>query len=209
MSRPGVRVEVIGKVGRAEHVPDLALPVVVAAGRSNVGKSSLLNALVGRTRQFRTSKTPGCTRTIELVSVSCPEGSFVLADLPGYGYAALSRERRAGWGPLIEGFLAARGRRVTLALMLVDVRRGPEAEEDRLLEYLERLGIPAVVVLTKCDKLARSKARAEVERMRKRFPGRRTVATSASSGEGLDLLWRWMLPAEEAAAEPPPRKEAP
>ena len=189
MSRPGVQIDVLGNLHRAEDAPDLVLPVVAAAGRSNVGKSTLLNALLGRHRLLRTSRTPGCNRSIQLVSVQSPDGSFVLADLPGYGYAALSRQRRGAWGPLIEGFLRGT-RRVAVVLMLMDVRRGPQREEQDLLDFIESLGIPVLVVLTKCDKLPRSKLKTVVGRVRGRLVGLETHATAAEGGEGVDGLWR-------------------
>jgi len=189
MSRSGIRIDVLGVLRFAEETPDLALPVVAVAGRSNVGKSSLLNALLGHHHLLRTSRTPGCTRTIQLVAVESPDGPFVVADLPGYGYAALSKERRDMWGPLIEGFLR-RTRRLAAVLVLIDVRRGPAQEEQDLLDFLDTIHAAAVVVLTKCDKLPRSKSKTAVARLRERVRGLETFATAATTGEGLDQVWR-------------------
>ncbi|MBI5499444.1 MAG: ribosome biogenesis GTP-binding protein YsxC [Deltaproteobacteria bacterium] len=189
MTGAGIRIDVLGELRRPEDTVDLVLPVVAAAGRSNVGKSTLLNALLGRHRLLRTSRTPGCTRTIQLVSVQAPDASFVLADLPGYGYAALSRDRRGSWGPLIEGFLR-RTRRLALVLMLIDVRRGPQKEEQELLDFVDSLGLQPLIVLTKCDKLPRSKVKTAVERLRTRLAGLETHATAADTGDGIDGLWR-------------------
>lgn len=200
MSRPGLKVDVLGELRRPGETPDLVLPVVAVAGRSNVGKSTLLNALLGRHRLLRTSRTPGCTRTIQLVSVAAPEATFVVADLPGYGYAALSRERRDSWGPLIEEFLRGT-RRLAAVLMLIDARRGPEREEQDLLDFLDDLGRPALVVLTKCDKLPRSKGRATVERMKGRLAGLETYPTAAATGEGLDALWKAVVRHVRATAD--------
>ncbi len=192
MNRSGVQVEVVGEIRQVGEAPDLGLPVFVAAGRSNVGKSTILNRLLGRHRLLRTSRTPGCTRTIQLVAVRAPDGAFVLADLPGYGYAALSKERRDAWGPLIEGFLR-RCRRLAGVLVLVDVRRGPEREEELLLEFVRGLRITPIVVLTKCDKLRRSEAKLAIDRMRSRFAPLRTIAVSGVTGEGIDLLWNCVV----------------
>jgi GTP-binding protein len=192
MSRKAARIDVLGELRRPEETPDLVLPVVAVAGRSNVGKSSLLNALLGRHRLLRTSRTPGCTRTIQLVSVESRDGSFVVADLPGYGYAALSKGRRDMWGPLIEGFLR-RTRRLVAVLMLIDARRGPEKEEQDLLDFLDGIGAEPIVVLTKCDKLQRSKAATAVERMRSRVRGVAIYPTAATTDEGLDALWRVVI----------------
>ena len=202
MSCTGLRVEVLGEIRRPGEAPDLALPVIAVAGRSNVGKSTLLNALLGRHRLLRTSRTPGCTRTIQLVSVAARDAAFVVADLPGYGYAALSRERRDSWGPLIEGFLRDT-RRLAAVLMLIDARRGPQREEQDLLDFLDGLGRPTLVVLTKCDKLPRSKRRAAIERMKGRLAGLETYPTAAAEGEGLDALWRAVLRHVHAVAGAP------
>jgi GTP-binding protein len=202
MSRTGLRIDVLGNLKRPGETLDLALPVVAVAGRSNVGKSTLLNALLGRHHLLRTSRTPGCTRSIQLVSVASRDATFVVADLPGYGYANLSRERRDAWGPLIEGFLRGT-RRLAAVLMLIDVRRGPQHEEQELLDFLEELKLPALVVLTKCDKLPRSKGRTAVERMKGRLAGLETFPTAAADGDGLDALWRAVVRHVQAAGTAP------
>ncbi len=125
------------------------LPEVAFAGRSNVGKSSLLNRLVRHKAMARVSQTPGRTREINFFRVN---DRFVLADLPGYGYARISKERRAQWQPLIEGYLrnspALRG-----VVQLMDVRHDPTEDDRRMLSFLSELEAPTVVVLTKIDKL--------------------------------------------------------
>lgn len=132
--------------------PDSALPEIAVAGRSNVGKSSLLNRLMQRKKFARVSNTPGRTREINFFKVN---GEFLLADLPGYGYARVSHETRAQWRPLIEGYLRTtpelRG-----VVQLLDARHDPTADDRRMLDFLEELGLPAVIVLTKVDKLARN-----------------------------------------------------
>src|SRR5512143_3910689 len=112
--------------------PAVRLPQVAFAGRSNVGKSSLLNALVGQSRLARVSNTPGRTRGIALFEV---EGRFAFADLPGYGFAKVSRSEREAWKTLVEGYLSS-CRILRRVYVLVDVRRGPEDEERELSEYL-------------------------------------------------------------------------
>ena len=210
MSRVGLQIDVLGNLKRPGEAPDLALPVVAVAGRSNVGKSTLLNALLGRHRLLRTSRTPGCTRSIQLVSVTSRDATFVVADLPGYGYAALSKERRDSWGPLIEGFLR-NTRRLAAVLMLIDVRRGPQREEQELLDFLDELKLPVLVVLTKCDKLPRSKSLTAVERLKERLAGLPTYPTAAAGDEGIAALWRAIVRHVQAAgtaaagAAPTPR----
>ena len=130
--------------------PEAGLPEIAFAGRSNVGKSSLLNRLVHRKKFARVSNTPGRTREINFFKVN---DRFVLVDLPGYGYARISKERRAEWRPLIESYLRG-SRELRGIVQLLDVRHEPTADDRRMLDFLGELGIPAVIVLTKIDKLA-------------------------------------------------------
>lgn len=129
--------------------PEAGLPEIAFAGRSNVGKSSLLNRLVHRKKFARVSNTPGRTREINFFKVN---DRFILVDLPGYGYARISKERRAEWKPLIESYLRS-SRDLRGIVQLLDVRHEPTADDRRMLDFLGELGIPAVVVLTKIDKL--------------------------------------------------------
>ena len=129
--------------------PEAGLPEIAFAGRSNVGKSSLLNRLVHRKKFARVSNTPGRTREINFFKVN---DRFVLVDLPGYGYARISKERRAEWKPLIESYLRG-SQELRGIVQLLDVRHEPTADDRRMLDFLGELGIPAVVVLTKIDKL--------------------------------------------------------
>ena len=132
--------------------PPPSLPEVAFAGRSNVGKSSLINALVHRRKFARVSNTPGRTREINFFRVN---DQFVLADLPGYGYARISKEKRAAWRPLIEGYLkgsnALRG-----VVQLLDARRTPSEDDLQMLEFLAHRGTPTLVIATKVDKLRKS-----------------------------------------------------
>ena len=130
--------------------PEAGLPEIAFAGRSNVGKSSLLNRLVHRKKFARVSNTPGRTREINFFKVN---DRFILVDLPGYGYARISKERRAEWKPLIESYLRG-SQELRGIVQLLDVRHEPTADDRRMLDFLGELGIPAVIVLTKIDKLA-------------------------------------------------------
>jgi len=167
--------------------PPPDLPEVAVVGRSNVGKSSLINALTGQPGLARTSRTPGRTRLINWFEI---DRRFHLVDLPGYGFAEVSRAMRESWGPLIEQYLASR---TTLAgvLLLVDIRRGVQAEEHDFVPWLAERDTPVVVALTKADKLPKNKRMLEVGRARKALGLKRDpVAVSAQSGEGLDALWK-------------------
>ncbi len=167
--------------------PPARLPEVAIAGRSNVGKSSLLNALLGRRGLARTSSAPGRTRQLNFFLVN---DRFVLADLPGYGFAVGPEAERRSWGPLVEGFLRERATLRGVAL-LVDARRGLETEEDELLGFLEHARLPAAVVATKLDKLGRGAAGTALATLRRRVgDGTPVVGFSARTGEGRDALWR-------------------
>jgi GTP-binding protein len=182
-------------VAAADQIPPPALAEIAFAGRSNVGKSSLLNALLGRKGLVRTGSTPGTTRQLNLFLVKAADGlELVLVDLPGYGFAKRAKHEKSKWGPLIEGYLSTR---VTLRalVLLVDVRRGVEAEERELLEFVratkktaDRPPLPTIVVATKIDKVslaARKPLLAEVTR----GLGERVLGFSAETGEGREELW--------------------
>lgn len=132
--------------------PEPTLPEVAFAGRSNVGKSSLINRLLHRKKMARVSNTPGRTREINFFRVN---DEFVLVDLPGYGYARISKEKRAEWRPLIEAYLrtssALRG-----IVQLLDLRRDPTNDDLQMLDFLGQLGVPTILVTTKVDKLPRA-----------------------------------------------------
>jgi GTP-binding protein len=166
--------------------PTNELPEVAFAGRSNVGKSSLLNRLVRRKAFARVSNTPGRTREINFFKVN---DRFVLADLPGYGYAKISKTRKAEWLPLIEGYL-----RASLALrgvvQLLDCRHAPSEEDLQMLDFLAEIGVPTVVVLTKIDKL---RAREVPERIHAiavalRLEDDQVIPFSAETNQGRDEL---------------------
>ena len=166
--------------------PTHNLPEIAFAGRSNVGKSSLLNALVRRKAFARVSKTPGRTREINFFSVN---NTFALVDLPGYGYARISKERQAEWKPLIEGFLrrspALRG-----IVQLLDVRRDPSDDDRQMLDLLADVGVPTIICATKVDKLSRGAAAARVKEIATELAldDDQIIPFSAVTGEGRDEL---------------------
>jgi GTP-binding protein len=181
------RARFVTSAASPAEFPPLDLPELAVVGRSNVGKSSLINALIGQDLA-RTSRTPGRTRLINWFEV---DGSprFHLVDLPGYGYAEVHRDMRAGWRPLIEAYLTGRA---TLAgvLLLIDIRRGPEEEELDFVPWLQSRDIPIVVALTKGDKLAKNKRPPEAAKARKLLGLRRDpIVVSTLDGEGINPLW--------------------
>jgi GTP-binding protein len=178
----------VTSAARPSDFPPPRLPEIAVVGRSNVGKSSLINALVGDDLA-RTSRTPGRTRLLNWFEVSA-KPPFHLVDLPGYGYAAVSADMREGWRPLIESYLS---NRATLAgvVLLIDVRRGPQEEELDFVPWLENRGTPIIVAITKADKLPKAKRMIEVAKAKKILSLRRDpIAASAQSREGIDELWR-------------------
>jgi GTP-binding protein len=134
--------------------PETALPEVAFAGRSNVGKSSLLNTLVRRKTFARVSGTPGKTREINYFEIN---RRFLLVDLPGYGYARVSKERRAEWRPLIESYIRGTPQ-LRGVVQLLDVRHDPTVEDQQMFEFLADVGTPTLVAATKIDKLTRAQA---------------------------------------------------
>ncbi len=190
-----VSAEFLAGATSADKLPAPATAEVAFAGRSNVGKSSLLNALLGRKNLVRTSNTPGCTRQINVFSARLADGLAVdFVDLPGYGYARVAKSEARSWGPMLEGYLRSR---VTLraVCVLVDVRRGLEQEELALLDFLaapspvqRSLPLEIIVCATKIDKLpvsARKPALAELQRR----SATRVCGVSGATGEGCDELW--------------------
>jgi GTP-binding protein len=135
--------------------PPSDLPEVAFAGRSNVGKSSLLNTLVRRKSFARVSRTPGRTREINFFRVN---NQFVLVDLPGYGYARISRERKAEWRPMIASYLK-RTQQLRGIVLLLDIRREPTDDDRAMLDFLAEVEVPTIVALTKTDKLSKTAGR--------------------------------------------------
>jgi GTP-binding protein len=185
-------------------LPAPGAPEIAIAGRSNVGKSTLLNRLAGRKGLARTSKTPGRTRGLVIFRLRFAGGAPIevldLVDLPGYGYAQVARTERNAWQPLIEGYTR---KRATLALfvVLVDARRGIEDEERQLYEWLGSENVPAQIVFTKVDKLSASERGVLRARCRQLFGAGRIgpLMVSGETGEGIPELWASIW---QAAAAP-------
>jgi GTP-binding protein len=181
-------VEFIG--GMAEKHgwrPESSLPEVAFAGRSNVGKSSLLNALVRRKSFARVSRTPGRTREINFFRVN---NTYILVDLPGYGYARISKTKKAEWRPMIESYLR-RTTQLRGIVLLLDIRREPSEDDRAMLDFLAELGVPTIVALTKADKLTKADAREKVAKISRTLALEpdQVIQFSAQTGEGrIELL---------------------
>jgi len=145
--------EFIKSAAKSSHYPPAQLPEIVFAGRSNVGKSSLINILVNRKRLAKTSSTPGRTQLINFFEINA---ELVFVDIPGFGYAKVPAAIRRSWAPMIETYLATR-RTLKGLVLIMDSRRTPGLEESALVDWLNRHQIATVLVLTKIDKLSRSR----------------------------------------------------
>ena len=171
------------------HYPPAGLPEIAFAGRSNVGKSSLINTLLNRKKLARTSNTPGRTQEINFFLVN---ERFAFIDLPGYGYAKVPEAIRKQWGPMVETYLRERDT-LRLVVVILDVRRDPSGEDLQLMEWLQFYRIRFLVCLTKTDKVSRN----EFTNRRRRIGEALALSAatppipfSAKTGEGKELLWR-------------------
>ncbi len=185
-SRRIKQVEFAGAIGAPGQSPPGRLPQIAFAGRSNCGKSSLINALVGRKTMARVSQTPGKTQEINFYLIN---DRFFLTDLPGYGFARAPDAERERWRRLIEAFLETSPDLAGI-VVLIDARRGLLEQDEQLLGWLGELQIPALLALTKIDKLNRSgRARAARDlREALGLPADQLVSTSSVTGEGVDTL---------------------
>lgn len=166
--------------------PEPTLPEIAFGGRSNVGKSSLLNRLIHRKKFARVSNTPGRTREINFFKVN---DAFILVDLPGYGYARISKEKRAEWRPLIEGYIRS-SPQLRGIVQLLDVRHTPTQDDQAMLDFLGEIGVPTIVVVTKIDKLTAAQRGTRVSEIVRdlALDPEQVIAFSAATGEGRDVL---------------------
>jgi GTP-binding protein len=172
------------------HFPAPSVPEIAFLGRSNVGKSSVINALVG-TKLARTSNTPGRTRSINFYEVrkaGQPTPEVLFADLPGYGYAKVSREISEDWARFVDPYLHQRST-LALCLALVDSNIPPQESDKQLVEFLAAKGRPHLLVATKCDRLSANKLSQAMQTLKEAYKGTPIVAFSAKTGVGKDELW--------------------
>jgi GTP-binding protein len=186
-----LRAEWLATAAGPEGFPEPSVPEVTFVGRSNVGKSSLLNALVQRKKLARTSSAPGKTRLIHFFKVERPEKETHFVDLPGYGYAKVSKSERKNWQRLIESYLEGRPT-LRAAVLLQDMRRDITDDETLLIEWLHERGIPVILAITKIDKLKPMRRAARLRALKATIdlPAANVIATSSESRVGLDELWQ-------------------
>src|SRR5919198_4883592 len=169
-------------------------PEVAFLGRSNVGKSSLINSLLGVKGLARTSSTPGRTQSINFFLIN---ESFYFVDLPGYGYAKISKEKRRAWGKLIERYLAER-KQLVLSILIVDARHEPSPLDLQMKSWLQHYGLPFLVVSTKIDKLSTNERRRYEQAAKKIFDTELIIPFSSITRDGASQVWDVILASIEA-----------
>jgi len=188
----------------AAHFPPPGLPEIAFLGRSNVGKSSLINALVG-TKIAKTSSTPGRTQMINFFELQWPgraSPEMQLADLPGYGYARVPKAISSGWGAFIDPYLSDRPT-LALCVVLVDLNIPPQKSDAQLIDFLKAAERPFLLAATKCDKLSANKRRNALTALAEAYPCAPIVPCSSKTGAGLADLWRDMRAAAQNAGPSP------
>ena len=171
--------------------PPATMPEIAFVGRSNVGKSSLINALVGRKSLAKTSNTPGRTQLINFFTVN---SSLFFVDLPGYGFAKVPRSVKKDWGDMIETYLRER-RNLALVVFILDVRRDPSADDLSLRDWLDHYRIPYAAILTKADKLSNQQALGRkklIEKAMGKGASGNTILFSAKTRKGSEELWQFI-----------------
>jgi len=181
-----VSAEFVKSATLPSQYPEGKLPEVAFAGRSNVGKSSLINTIARKKNLARTSSTPGCTRLINFFIVN---NDISLVDLPGYGYAKAPIASRREWGPMIETYLKER-ESLESVIVILDVRRHPSEQDLTLIDWLRHYEIVPTVVLTKIDKISRSQAKVRQRKIKELLTlTADPILFSARTGEGKDVIW--------------------
>lgn len=178
-----------------EHWPKTNLPEIAFLGRSNVGKSSLINSLLGVRGLARTSNTPGRTQALNYFLIN---DRFHFVDLPGYGYARVPKAIRGGWAEMVTNFLANRANLV-LSIQIVDLRHEPTVQDKQLYEWLGHYGKPTVVVATKSDKLSQNELRRNLAGIKRSLVGADVVVNSSVTGFGRTEIWNAIADAVKEA----------
>ena len=193
-----VNLEIV--CGVTSKVPDTAYAEVAFAGKSNVGKSSLINALMNRKALARTSAQPGKTQTINFYNIN---DAMYLVDLPGYGYAKASEEVKAKWGKMIENYLHT-SKQLKAVFLLIDIRHDPSANDRMMYEWMVYQGFAPIIIATNLDKIKRSQIQKNVKAIREGLnvqPGTTIIPFSAETKQGRDEIWKlidsFVLPQEE------------
>lgn len=184
--------EILLSAANKSHYPQDEIPEIALAGRSNVGKSSFINTLLNRKNLARTSGKPGKTQLLNFFNI---DNQLRFVDVPGYGYAKVSKTERAKWGRMIEEYLTTRGN-LRAVVSLVDFRHEPSADDVQMYEFLKYYEIPVIVVATKADKIPRSKWNKHESVIKKRLDFDKNddfLIFSSVNKDGLDATWDAIL----------------
>ena len=174
--------------GITSKLPDNQLPEIAFAGKSNVGKSSLINALMNRKSYARTSATPGKTQTINFYNIN---EEMYLVDLPGYGYAKVSEQEKIKWGQLIERYLHG-SKQLKAVFLLIDIRHAPSANDKMMYHWIVEMGFHPIIIATKLDKIKRSQIQKQIKIVKQGLdlvPGTMVIPYSAETKQGRDEIW--------------------
>ncbi|MFB5662898.1 ribosome biogenesis GTP-binding protein YihA/YsxC [Alteribacillus sp. HJP-4] len=183
------KAEIITSAVKPEQYPAGGLPEIAMAGRSNVGKSSFINTILTRKNLARTSATPGKTRTLNFFNIN---DVLALVDVPGYGYAKVSKSERAAWGRMIETYLTERDQ-LRGVVLIVDVRHEPSRDDLQMYEYVKHFILPVIVVATKADKIPKGRLPKHVKMVKetlKLAPEDMIIPFSAETGQGKEETWK-------------------
>lgn len=173
-----------------EQLPQSDKPEIVFSGKSNVGKSSMINRLLGKKNIARVSSAPGKTASVNFYSC----GEFRLVDLPGYGYAKVPFSEKKKWSELVDAFFDGQ-RHIVLVIQLIDVRRGPAEFDTQMLDYLKQTGLPHIIVMTKSDKLKKSQLKKAQDELVPELKSQSVIYSSAETGQGIAELKKAILSA--------------
>ena len=186
MKIKNINLEIV--CGITSKLPETDKPEIAFAGKSNVGKSSLINALMNRKSYARTSATPGKTQTINFYNIN---DVMYLVDLPGYGYAKVSEKEKAQWGALIERYLNT-SKQLKAVFLLIDIRHDPSANDKMMYDWIVAQGYEPIIIATKLDKLKRSQIDKHVKMVKQGLgliPGTKVIPFSAETKQGRDEIW--------------------
>ena len=175
-------------IGVTSAIPQTELPEVAFAGKSNVGKSSLINALMNRKSYARTSSQPGKTQTINYYNIN---DAMFLVDLPGYGYANANQQVKAKWGKMIERYLHG-SKQLRAVFLLIDIRHDPSANDKTMYDWVVHQGFEPIIIATKLDKIKRSQVQKQIKAIKEGLnllPGTKVIPFSAETKQGRDEIW--------------------
>ena len=184
-------VELETVCGVTSKLPENTLPEVAFAGKSNVGKSSLINGLMNRKSLARTSAQPGKTQTINFYNIN---GEMYLVDLPGYGYAKIAESEKKKWGTMIENYLHS-SKQLLAVFLLIDIRHAPSENDRMMYEWMVYQGFAPIIIATKLDKIKRSQVQKNVKIIREGLkvePGTKFFPYSAMTKQGREEIWEYM-----------------